>query len=122
MPVFRRQMDGCHFQPGCCTTSSTTADPKDESDWFTITHPFHPLRGTRYELLERRKTWSADRVFYFDCNGTQRSFAAILTDVLPPDAFVEASAGRAYFRLADLLELRERLDRHLTKSEGGDHV
>jgi len=39
-----------------------------------------------------------------------------------PDAFVEASAGRASFRLADLLELQERLDRHLTKSEGADHV
>jgi hypothetical protein len=102
---------------GCCTTSSTTAYPTDESDWFTITHPFHPLRGKRYELLERRKTWNADRVFYFDCNGTQRSFATNLTDVLPPDAFVEASASRASFRLADLLELRERLDRHLAKSE-----
>lgn len=61
-------------------------------------------------------------MFYFDCNGTQRSFATNLTDVLPPDAFVEASAGRACFRLADLLELRERLDRHLTKGEGADHV
>ena len=80
------------------------------------------MRGTRYELLERRHTWSADRVFYFDCNGTQRSFATNLTDVLPPDAFVEASAGRAAFRLADLLELRERLDLHLAKSEGADHV
>ena len=80
------------------------------------------MRGTRYELLERRKTWSADRVFYFDRNGTQRSFATNLTDVVPADAFVEASAGRAAFRVADLLELRERLDRHLGKSEGVDHV
>ena len=80
------------------------------------------MRGTRYERLERRKTWSADRVFYFDGNGTQRSFATNLTDVLPPDAFVEVSAGRAAFRVADLLELRERLDRHLAKSEGVDHV
>ena len=84
--------------------------------------PFHPFRGTRYELLERRHTWSSDRVFYFDSNGTQRSFATNLTDVLPPDAFVEASAGRAAFRVADLLELRERLDRHLAKREGVDHV
>ena len=80
------------------------------------------MRGTRYELLERRKTWSADRVFYFDGNGTQRSFATNLTDVLPPDAFLEASAGRAPFRLADLLELRERLDRQSAKKVGIDHV
>jgi len=80
------------------------------------------LRGTRYELLERRKTWSMDRVFYFDRNGTQRSFPTNLTDVLPPDAFIEASAGRAPFRLADLLELRERLDRHAGKKAGASHV
>ena len=61
-------------------------------------------------------------MFYFDCNGTQRSFATNLTDVLPADPFVEASAGRAAFRLVDLLELRERLDRHLTRHEGVDHV
>ena len=87
-----------------------------------MTHPFHPLRGTRYQLLERRKTWSADRVFYFDGNGTQHSFATNLTDVLPPDAFLEASAARAPFRLADLLELRERLNRHSAKKVGVDHV
>lgn len=80
------------------------------------------MRGTRYELLARRKTWSADRVFYFDGNGTQRSFATNLTDVLPPDGFVQASGGRAAFRLTDLLELRERLDHHLAKSGGVDHV
>jgi hypothetical protein len=45
-----------------------------------------------------------------------------LTDVVPPDAFLEASAGRAPFRLADLLELRERLDRHSAKKVGIDHV
>jgi hypothetical protein len=80
------------------------------------------LRGTRYELLERRKTWSTDRVFYFDGDGTQRSFATNLTDVLPPDAFLEASACRAPFRLADLLDLRERLDHHLAKNRGPKHV
>ncbi len=107
---------------GCYRASSTTADPKDASGWFTIIHPFHPLRGTRYELLERRKTWSTDRVFYFDSEGTQRSFATNLTDVVPPDAFLEASAGRAPFRLADLLELRERLDLQSAKKVGINHA
>jgi len=32
--------------------------------------------------------------------------------------FLEASAGRAPFRLADLLELRERLDHHSNKKAG----
>lgn len=61
-------------------------------------------------------------MFYFDHSGTQRSFATNLTDVLPLDAFVVASAGRAMFRVADLLELRELLDRLLAKREEVDHV
>jgi hypothetical protein len=63
-----------------------------------------------------------DRVFYFDHSGTQRSLATKLTDVLPLDAFVATSAGRAMFCVADLLELRERLDGLLAKSEGTRHV
>ncbi len=107
---------------GYCRTPSTTSDPKDESDWFTITRPFHPLHGTRYEFLERRKTWSTDRVFYFDGNGTQRSFATNLTDVAPPDPLPGASAGRAPFRVADLLELQERLVLHSAKKVGINHA
>jgi hypothetical protein len=67
-------------------------------------------------------SWSSDRVFYFDHSGTQRSFSTNLTDVLPANAFVVASAGRAMFRVADLLELRELLDRHLAKREEVGHV
>jgi hypothetical protein len=37
-----------------------------------------------------------------------------LTNVLPPDGFVAASAGRSAFRVEDLLALREELDRHLS--------
>ena len=120
---FRHELlDAWNSPLGYWRASSTTADPKDESGRFTITHPLHPLRGTRYELLERRRTWSADRVFYFDGNGTQCFFATNVTDVLPPDAFLEASVGRAPFRLADLLELQERLDRQSPKKAGIDHV
>ena len=75
----------------------------------------------RYELVERRTSWSFDRVFYFDHCGTQRSFATNLTDVLPPDPFVTASGGRAMFRVADLLELRALLDR-LVKRKEDDRV
>jgi hypothetical protein len=67
--------------------------------------------------VARRTSWSSDRVVYFDHSGTQRSFATNLTDVVPPDAFVAASAGRAMFRVADLLELRELLDRLLAQRE-----
>ena len=67
-------------------------------------------------------SWRSDRVVYFDHSGTQCSFATNLTDVLPLDAFVVASAGRAMFRVADLLELRKLLDRLLAERKEVGHV
>jgi hypothetical protein len=67
-------------------------------------------------------SWKADQVFYFDHDGIQRCFATNLTDFLPIDAFVEASAGKAAFRVADLLQLREQLDRLLPKAGEVNHV
>jgi hypothetical protein len=43
-------------------------------------------------------------------------------DVWPLDAFVETSPGRAAFRVADLLQLRAQLDRHLPKAGKPDYV
>jgi hypothetical protein len=43
-------------------------------------------------------------------------------DVLPRDAFVETSAARAAFRVADLLQLRAQLKRHLPKAGKPDYV
>ena len=77
---------------------------------FRITHPFHPLRGTEYELVTRRLTWGEDRVFYYDRAGALKSFLTNVTDLLPEDAFERVSAGRSAFRVDDLLELRRRMD------------
>src|SRR5208282_2184296 len=73
---------------------------------FRITHPFHPLRGTEYELVTRRLTWGEDRVFYYDQAGELRSFLSNVTDLIPEDAFSHVSGGRSSFRADDLLELR----------------
>jgi len=79
---------------------------------FHITHPFHPLRGTEYELVTRRLTWGEDRVFYYDAAGGLKSFLTNVTDLLAKDAFEHLAAGRSAFRVDDLLELRRCIDRH----------
>jgi len=61
-------------------------------------------------------------VFYFDGNGTQRSFATNLTDVLPPDAFLEASAAARRFAWPICWSFENGLDRHSAKKVGVDHV
>jgi hypothetical protein len=88
---------------------------------FRITHPFHPLRGTEYELVARKLTWGEDRVFYYDVAGVLKSFLTNVTDLLPEDAFERVSAGRSAFRMDDLLELRRRMnDRRQRDGRGKD--
>jgi hypothetical protein len=89
---------------------------------FRITHPFHPLRGTEYELVTRKLTWGEDRVSYYDSSGNLRSVLTNITDVVSQDAFDCISAGRSAFRVDDLLELRSLLDRHIRSSKGVSNV
>jgi hypothetical protein len=89
---------------------------------FRITHPFHPLRGTEYELVTRKRTWGEDRVFYFDSKGKLKSLFASVTDVVATDAFDRISAGRSSFRVDDLLELRRLVDRLRATGKGAQDV
>jgi hypothetical protein len=72
---------------------------------FTVTHPFHPLHGQTFELLTYRFNWGEDRVRYVRADGRTRSLPVGWTNVAPVDPFVTVAAGRAPFRLEDLLAL-----------------
>ena len=76
-----------------------------------MTHPFHPLAGREYALVNYTFCWGEARVYYYDDAGHLSSLPARWTSVGPADPFVEISAGRSAFRVADLLELSELLDR-----------
>ena len=70
-----------------------------------MTHPFHPLRGREYDLIDYRHFWSEDRVVYVDETGKAQSLPARWTSAAAEDPAVVVSAGHAHFRVADLLEL-----------------
>ena len=70
-----------------------------------MTHPFHPLFGLKFDLIEYRYCWSQDRVFYIDETDLVRSLPASWTSAVAEDPYVVVSAGRSHFRVADLLEL-----------------
>jgi hypothetical protein len=53
--------------------------------------------------------WGEDRVIYFDANGRLRSMLTSWTDAHEHDAFMQASAGRSWFRPDDLLRLHALL-------------
>ena len=73
-----------------------------------MTHPYHPLCGQTFELAAQNREFGEDRVFYRDdADGRMRYLAARWTSLAAPDPFVIAAAGRAYFRLEDLIRLAE---------------
>jgi hypothetical protein len=71
-----------------------------------VVHPFHPLRGQAFELIVVLNHWSGDRVTYLGPEQRTRTLPVVWTDLAAVDPFVAVAAGRAPFRLADLLALR----------------
>ena len=73
-------------------------------------------------MIAHQRNWGEDRVFYYDADGRLKSFLTNVTDMYPMDAFGRVSAGRSAFRLDDLLELRDLVDRHNDAARADKHV
>jgi len=77
----------------------------EQTQVFTVTHPFHPLNGQQFALVDERMTWGEDRVYFYDSAGSLRHLPSGWTSVSTADAFATPSATRAHFRAVDLLQL-----------------
>ena len=76
-----------------------------------MTHPFHPLFWRQLSLIDRRiRGTGGDRAYFYDDDGRLESMPISWTDLASEDPFVVASAGRAYFRVEDLLHLSALLE------------
>ncbi|MGC2461426.1 MAG: DUF5372 family protein [Steroidobacteraceae bacterium] len=72
---------------------------------FEVTHPFHPLRGTRWVLRNQGQSWGEERAIYLDAQGRLRGMLLSWTSLGGRDAFAQTSAGRSWWRADDLLDL-----------------
>ena len=71
-----------------------------------MTHPHHPLSGREFDLVERRvRGKGGDRAYFYGDHGHLGSIPVDWTDIAAEDPFVVLSAGRALFRVEDLLRL-----------------
>jgi hypothetical protein len=61
------------------------------------------------ELVAQAREWGEERVYYRDPKGRKRCLPAHWTSMAAPDPFVLIATERAYFRLEDLIRLRDRL-------------
>ena len=89
----------------------TTPRAKQHTRYFTVTHPFHPWRGRRIELIDCHRQWGQWRVYFLSEQGHTVHLPASWTDMGPGDPFVEQSQGRAIARVEDLLELVKMIGR-----------
>ena len=62
-------------------------------------------------MVERRSIRTRDRVFYQDEIGWMRSISASFTSLVTPETVVAFGAGRSHFRVADLLALRQFMEK-----------
>lgn len=86
-----------------------------------MTHPFHPLCGQEFELLEYRNAWGEERVYFLNREGKIEHFPATWTDRVDPDPFVVIAAGRSPFHIDALMQLAnliENLKKGGTKADG----
>jgi hypothetical protein len=82
-----------------------------EAQTFRVTHPFHPLRGRTFRLVDCRQTWGEDRVYFHDDSGQLARLPLQWTDVVPDHPTVAVGEGRAHFRYDDLCRLADLLRR-----------
>jgi len=61
------------------------------------------------DLLAQVREWGEERVYYRDENGRMRFLPAKWTNLAAPDPFVLTAAGRAFFRVEDLIRIHDRL-------------
>jgi hypothetical protein len=85
--------------------SSTTPIRDVKAKSFLVTHPYHPLHGRQFDLVNYTFCWGETRVYYYDDRNRLRSMPASWTSVGAIDPFLQVSAGRSPFRVADLLEM-----------------
>ena len=91
--------------------SLTTPDAGSDRRHFQVTHPFHPLTGQWFEIQAWRYGLPQDRVFFLDSQGRETSIPLAFTDLSSPDPWVVLGAGRSLFRVTDLLEMVDLIQR-----------
>ena len=87
---------------------------------FTVTHPFHPLYGQQFEILNYRHNWGEYRVIFYETPDHVRSLPAAWTSLVSPDPSVLLATGRAPFQVRDLLALAQLVQRIEDRKEDAE--
>ena len=72
-----------------------------------MTHPFHPLHGREFEVVDVRSAWGEWRVYVSDEKGRLLRLPFSWTDWAEPDLFQLVSGGRSPLHIGELRRLVE---------------
>jgi len=98
---------------------SIAPDTCEEKRRVQITHPFHPLYGKQFDLIEQRYIYTESFLYFYDDHGHLREIPAVWTDFVKVDAYVELAAGRSPLHATHLLELADLVE-HIAKGARHD--
>ena len=101
-----------HFRVGFLNGLSIAPLTAEGSRRFRITHPFHPLSGKQFDLVEHRCIFAQSYLYFHDECGHLREIPGVWTDFVKEDVLVEMAGGRSPLHAGCLLELAE-LVQHL---------
>jgi hypothetical protein len=73
--------------------------------WAEIRHPFHPLRGQRFEVLKKRRIGGVDTLILRECKRGSFSVAREWTDWADPSLYDPLGCPPRRFEAESLLEL-----------------
>src|SRR5262249_40018351 len=86
------------------------------SEWAEVCHPFHPLRGRRFQVLKERRTAGIDTFLLRDPDHGTFSIAREWTDRADPSPYGWLGLPTRRFDPDSLIELASLLE-PLTKPE-----
>ena len=88
----------------------TALDRSSHLGWAEIRHPFHPLRGQRFEVLKKRRVAGVDTLILRVREHGSFSIAREWTDRADPSVYELFSLPPCRLRAESLLELVTLLD------------
>jgi hypothetical protein len=97
-------------------SARTALDPSSPLGWAEISHPFHPLRGQRFEVLKKRRIAGVDTLILRELERGSFSVAREWTDWADPPLSDSLGFPRQRLDAPSLFELVTLLE-VLTKSK-----
>ena len=91
---------------------------RSPSEWAEITHPFHPLRGKSFPILQKKRVSGIDVVVLWTSLGESVAIPREWTDHADPSPFSPPAIldGECLLALASLMEsLKQKVKKELDK-------